>query len=1025
MFRLSFEDALWLRRLAVRTPPFQGGGRRFEPGRSYQNQCRPSVNVRWPVCFLLAFGKGARLGICLRRAAFCIRFEQDVALMSKETNTYEGENDYDVVLLPSQDQVLEWRRRAACASQTPLFGVSVATFDSWLLDLWELFGDGRKIVSSSERACAMALAFRDADGLSNGTVQVAIDLAKDASGLEEFGKAHRLCACSSAENDALGVLVDAERALLARLDCYFGILAKAGLIEFGHVAAALPGLLPESFRRQVLMEGSPPLSERQRRFFHACAHVQLTEHPAQGDAGISAPPAGVDVRFAFPSGRYARPLLLADLVRDLVFEARTAACAAPSSENGRPFVVVACADPKATFDAMSGALSRENVSCALRASVPFSRTDFGGALGALNRLSQGENGMQSCEQSDLIDVLHMPFSGVSPKRARFIDAALRADRLASLEDACASVRASSQMFAYLEEMAQDPEAGILAGAVEDALRCLQGVSESYKHEQLGALAKAREAMRAACLFGLDMASCLRTLSRASVDVSCFLPGASSGRGLSEGGSHGASSEGGSHGNAPDVVVCTWAQASRFFGASCYALVAADAESAHHPVAEKEDAGVLLLRKLGLDLGESALSEARREFFALERVPSRHLIIERCLHDENADATYPAIVVEELVDCYRDDPSRTDDIDNPYALPARFLATIIERGEEHLYENAAVTHESQQVAGRILMPHMGDVDEGLRFCVVLSHTRDDGALCLSASQIESYLACPYLWFAQRRLRVEPLGEEFGPLQMGDFAHHALYEFYRRFQAETGALKVSGATLSKAKAIMAKVLDEEEKLQAELGPEDNRLVPISELERREVGALKRRLVDFLDFEACFLPGFHPACFEYEVGVKEKVEYAGTRLIGTIDRIDVDDAGHAVIVDYKGSVSSAYEAVCEDGAPPKKVQALIYAQVAKRVLGLNVVGALYLGYGRTPKIAGAFDPGVLEAAHLPAMRHDRCRCEVSGSRSFAGLLDETERRCASAIGELLAGEVAPCPAGAHACSFCPHSACAYRED
>lgn len=933
--------------------------------------------------------------------------------MGKETNTCdnEGASVYDVVLLPSQDQVLEWRRRAVCALGNPLFGVSVATFDSWLTDLWELFGDGRKIVSSSERACAMALTFRDADGLSNGTVQVAIDLAKDASGLEEFDKAHRLCARSSAENDALGVLVDAERALLARLDRYFDILAKAGLIELGHVAAALPGLLPENFRRRVLMEGFPPLSERQRRFFHACAQVQLDRHPAQGDAGILAPPAGVDVRFAFPSGRYARPLLLADVVRDLVFTARAAACAAPSSEDGRPFVVLACADPKATFDAVSGALSRANVSCALRASVPFSQTDFGCALGALNRLSQGGRGLQPCDQSDLIDVLHMPFSGVSPKRARHIDAALRADRLASLDDALASVRASSQMFSYLEEMAQDPEAGILAGAVEDALRCLQGVSESYRHEQLGALAKAREAMRAACLFGLDMASCLQALSRVSVDVSCFLPG--------------ALGDGALRGDVPDVVVCGWAQASNLSAASCYALVAADAESAHHPVAEKEDAGVLLLRKLGLDLCESALSGARREFFALERVPSRHLIIERCLHDENADATYPAIVVEELVDCYRDDPSRTDDIDNPYALPARFLATIIERGEEHLYENAAVTHESQQVAGQTLMPHMGDVDESLRSCVVLSHTRDDGALCLSASQIESYLACPYLWFAQRRLRVEPLGEEFGPLQMGDFAHHALYEFYRRFQAETGALKVSGATLLEAKAIMAKVLEEEEKLQAELAPEDNRLVPVSELERREMESLKRRLVDFLDFEACFLPGFHPAYFEYEVGVKEKVEYAGTRLIGTIDRIDVDEAGHAVIVDYKGSVSSAYEALGEEGAPPKKVQALIYAQVVRRVLGLDVAGALYLGYGRTPKIAGAFDPSVLEAAHLPAMRHDRCRCEVSGLLSFTDLLDETEHRCASAIERLLAGEVSPYPAGAHACSFCPHSACAYRED
>ena len=39
MFGLSFRGRhAWLRRLVVRTPPFQGGDRRFEPGRSYHKQ---------------------------------------------------------------------------------------------------------------------------------------------------------------------------------------------------------------------------------------------------------------------------------------------------------------------------------------------------------------------------------------------------------------------------------------------------------------------------------------------------------------------------------------------------------------------------------------------------------------------------------------------------------------------------------------------------------------------------------------------------------------------------------------------------------------------------------------------------------------------------------------------------------------------------------------------------------------------------------------------------------------------------
>lgn len=1025
--------------------------------------------------------------------------------MAAQVDTDMRENVYDVVLLPGQGQALEWRRRAADAaggvragkndngdSAVPLaggvlFGTTVATFDSWLADLWELFGDGRTIISPVERSAAMAAAFRGVDA-SEGTVHLAVRLARDASGLREFDAAVERCASGAlgsanargvlggasgalgtpdapdgapdASGDASGALRDApdavgsdcelaaaERELLAQMGKYFKVIDKVGLVELGHVAATLPEMLPESFRASVLMENAAPLSERERRFFAACPGLRLAVSSASGADGVALPSEGVDVRFAFPSGRYARPLLLADLVRGLVAEAADAEPReAGASSGGNPCVVIACADPKDTFESIAPVLSRTGVSCALRASVPFSHTDFGRALSALNRLSGEGGGAAACGSADLSDVLHMPFSGVSVLQARRIDAGLRGDRLADVSDACATVRATDQAFSYLEEMAQDPEAGILAGAVEDAMRRTRGVSEGYRHEQTGAVGKAREAMRAASLFGLDMAACLRSLADASVDASCFLSAAggdAAGGGEADG--QGASREPVASGEtagcattpfasaaparayslAPDVLICSWAHAATLAPGSCYALVADGAESAHHPVASKEDAGTLLLQKLGLILDDDALASARREFSALEAASRRHLVVERCLYDADAEPTYPAMVVEELVDCYRDDPSRTDDIDNPYALPPRFLRNMVERGEERLYENAAVAHGTQPIAAHIERPAMGSVNDVHRPLVVLSRAHGNAAPRLSASQFESYLACPYLWFVQRRLRAESLDEDFGPLQMGDFAHHALCEFYPRFQAETGAPKVTPGFLPQAKAIMEDVLAAEEALQFELGPESNRLVPRTEFERREVSALCRRLVDFLDFEARFLPGFHPAYFEYEVGAKEKVDYAGVRLVGKIDRIDVDERGRAVIVDYKGSVSAAYEPFDGTGAPPKKVQTLIYAQVVKRVLGLNVVGALYLGYGRMPKVAGAFDPVALEAAHLPAMRHDRCRCEVEGPQSFAGLLDETEARCAHAAELLLAGDVAPNPAGAHACAYCPHSACVYRED
>lgn len=104
-------------------------------------------------------------------------------------------------------------------------------------------------------------------------------------------------------------------------------------------------------------------------------------------------------------------------------------------------------------------------------------------------------------------------------RARRIDAELRADRLADPREKCAELRAASETFSYLEDLASDPEAAVVAGALEDAIRALPGVSEAYRHEQLAALGVAREVLQAATRMGRGAGACMAVLAQASVDVS--------------------------------------------------------------------------------------------------------------------------------------------------------------------------------------------------------------------------------------------------------------------------------------------------------------------------------------------------------------------------------------------------------------------------------------------------------------------------------------------------------------------------
>ena len=119
---------------------------------------------------------------------------------------------------------------------------------------------------------------------------------------------------------------------------------------------------------------------------------------------------------------------------------------------------------------------------------------------------------------------------------------------------------------------------------------------------------------------------------------------------------------------------------------------------------------------------------------------------------------------------------------------------------------------------------------------------------------------------------------------------------------------------------------------------------------------------------------------------VEYAGQKLLGTADRIDVDGDGRCVVIDYKGSLSGVYALAAREQGHLGKVQALIYAQVVRRTLGLDPVGALYVCHGRVKRATGAYAwPRVgkrafaeHEAQGLHVRRSAVCRCAGRDGRS-----------------------------------------------
>lgn len=876
-----------------------------------------------------------------------------------------------IVLLPDRTAVESYRKRVAREGGDESFGVAVETPASWLGSLWDVWGDGRRVAARHQRELAFSKALSATSAIvsSSGSISMLMRLADEGLGTSGLDAALEK-----------GSVLDGEfGALLTAVRTYERILSDACLIDPGRAWGIL-GDRRVVRRPAALKVRGLDLSAPLREFCEKQSHLVLDEEatPVIGPAAE-----GVQVRFAFPAGRHARPLLLVDLLSDL-------------SKNGSGETVVAARDPFSTYQSIAPVLARRGVSCSFEGNVAFAQTSFGAALFRARDALSRDLDVAACS-----DYLLSPFSGVSSDEAYAFDAWARADRLLTQGECLARIRQMSPTFDLFEELLSTPDAGILTGVLEDRVRGMKDASEAWKAEQLASISFMREVFEDARLVGAQIGECLGVLESGGVFAARV-----------------AGSEG------PRIRVMDLRRASMLGAGTCSAVVMCDMTSAFYPLRERADAAEALLKAAGVPGVRSALSDARRTFSLAAALPTTHLVIERCLNDTNAAPTYPAAVVEEFVDCYRADPTDANEVDNRYALPPRFLGSVIERGEDSLYRNMAVSGDAQRCAAVVEMPSLARVSEGALARLVLPRTYDDDGAptppCFSASQIESYLECPQKWFALRRLRLRELDEGFGAVEMGDFSHCALERFYRRFQ-ERIAPKVTEGLLSEARSIMGEVLCELRDEQYGRAPSSNRLVPVGELERRQARELEARLLSYLDREACLLPDFRPAELEFKITATKPVDYAGYKLMGAIDRIDVDGEGRAVIIDYKSSLSPDYDLYDSAGEERGgKVQTLIYAQAAQRLLGLDVAGAIYVSYGRSSRVSGAIDARI-EPLHLPGIKASAC---TYASGPLSDLLDATEERVSRALDAMLSGNIDPMPAHAGACAWCPEISCPKRR-
>lgn len=383
-----------------------------------------------------------------------------------------------------------------------------------------------------------------------------------------------------------------------------------------------------------------------------------------------------------------------------------------------------------------------------------------------------------------------------------------------------------------------------------------------------------------------------------------------------------------------------------------------------------------------------MAAARARLDAALRAARRSVSFERCLFSADSKECFSGVMMSEVLACYGLSASASaDEVSQVLGEESVSL-----RGELQISENAAEAGASPVSAGGCRPSPAGRIDAALASCVMPPQEGSASGLpLLSASQIETYLECPYKWFSLRRLRLHDADAGFGGAEAGTFAHRVLEVTHRNLLASaqaraegTDALfrieaedpegmqseayvaeaerlvalaqadpsarlegsRVDASTLAAARALLSKEFDghltHQYQLKRGKRPMPQALVPHTSAEEGSLVSLRRDLESLLGYESEILAGFEPRYFEWSFGKRGTyVEYAGVQLTGTVDRIDVDAHGQAAVIDYKHKgargFASEYDAFGEGGAAaamgvgglilPRRVQSLIYGQVVRR--------------------------------------------------------------------------------------------------
>ena len=1011
------------------------------------------------------------------------------------------------LIVPSPDAVLLVKRQLGAIQELSV-GVNVSTFDEWMRDQWKLYGNSDRLLSTTLRKVffQQVLDGMSADELGSlnagkGTVELLSKLAPEY--LTELDQIMTSGQLSAGQMSACKVL---ER--------YKVLLEEKSYVEVCQCLDYLLQSIP-THGPALIFSRVEDLSEARLQFVRKLSQkrdVVFSLYVPEGPAGYAAEQQlelvggpGCDCRVDTGLAPAAKSQELNDLLAR-VFRATEGNEVTPSGavtflsplgqlaeaesisrhisqcvESGSKSFVVYTSNPQKVWDALSQKLAAKGIAAHYKRSVRIQDSLAGRAFASLidayvtlNERAELEKNIdyQASEHQmgdmswwpprTLTDYLISPISGIGVERAWMLDKSWRGNRTLYATRVLETLSKAAMSSRLCAETIKSLELGRIGSAAQRIIEYLSAETSDEQpesaqsketllqnQESLKVMSKIVSSAQELHEAGLKLTpQTLKSFIDLCKDQAVMMPV-----------SNGIESD-------IQVLIAPVIQAHSFETHMFDTVIFQGMDTLNFGVKASDGALQEFIRHASKTPKVSEFARYQRDFYTALTTASTSVAFEKV---EQKDV-FNAVALSEVKACYPKDYAKK---------------TGVARGEEEVLVNLLPQAADPERVAELPTIESGEIDPKLKNIVVLPRhlTREtleqelqglievsrEGLPLLSASQIETYLECPYKWFTQRRIKISQVDTDFAPMQMGTFIHRVLELTHATLLAEALGCDVADVDLAVESALLQdipgsritsdnldhakQVLDScfaqvwDEQFNNINRASSNELIPHSIQERKQVENIRENLKNLLEFEASHFVGYQPRFFELRFGREENVvEYAGAQFTGSIDRVDVNAHGQALIIDYKHKATkdlNAYSAKLSLDSElskeilPRHVQSAIYAQIMRKQLTkykLEPVAAIYLGTKeQKDKPSFALAGMATEAAteHIwnihpedKELRDQAVMVVSQNSAEFTDYLDAWENLIAQKVQAMLSGDVRANPCDKDACRYCPVKLCDKRR-